>query len=451
MGGHGVGTRLTRRSLLHVGGLVAVAAGGLVAVSYVRKTPYSGVPGTYGALPVADVPVPTREPVEVVFCAGWDPVARAPVDPFSDAVARAQDAAGAQYAAVLLAGGVARAVVQVCWDAHHAEVWNLDDDGRPYRGVAYRRWPDDRLRLFEVRSWNRLPRSGDPTFSARVRWDDHTAIEGVAILANMPDGSLLQVSRDWSDWPEDERPPDTVEVPAVDGWPLLAGMTGRVTVRPGPDVVPARFPWRPPRPLRPRNVTGLVTEGARFRTADGQVVTVERRPAGSIRLPSGRLIAADPGWVDADTPPFTTTVRPGTYPVDVFRLVENSLTVACRVSVTGAPVASWHLASRVGDQELALGDGEFFGNPVDTATLAFVDADGAAAYPSDKVEPVFDGHDDEPFDVISDERTGTDLIFVYGTSDGAYPVWVGRAADGSVSCFVADLSMPDMAGATPVP
>jgi hypothetical protein len=446
-----VETRLTRRSLLYIGGLAAVAAGGLVAASYVRKAPGPSVLGA-GALPVADVPAPTSEPVEIVYCAGWDPASRTPVAPFSEAVARAQDAAGAQYAAVLLIDGAARAVVEVCWDAHHAEVWNLDDDGRPYRGVAFRRWPDERLRLFEVRSWDHLPKSGDPTFSARVHWDDRKAIDRVGITANMPDGSLHQVWRGWPDWPEESRPPDMTAVPAVDGWPLLAGMTGHRTVRSGPDVVPARFPWRPPWPLRPRYVTELLTEGTRFRNEDGTVHTVKRLDAGSIRLPSGRLIAADPGWLDADTPAFTTTVRPGTYPVDVFQATaEYALTVACRVTITGAPVASWHLALLEGKHELALGDGEYFGNPVDTATLAFVDAAGAAAYPEDKVEAVFSDRDDrDAFDVISDKKTATDLIFVYSSSDGSYPVWIGRAADDTVSCFVADLSMPDLAGATPI-
>jgi hypothetical protein len=241
-------------------------------------------------------------------------------------------------------------------------------------------------------------------------------------------------------------------VPTVDGWPALAGMTGRSTVRSGPGVVPATFPWRPPQPLRPRHVTELVTAGIRFRTPGGRVLTVKRVPAGTIRLPTGRLLVADPNWLDADPRPLATTAPPGEFPVDVFQVTENgapltATTVACRVAVTDALVASWHLGLRDGDHELALGDGEFFGNPVDTATVALVDHSGVTAYQQAEIDAAMDG--DGAYQRISAEHPGTDMVIVPGWSDGAYPVWLGRTEDGALGCFVLDFLVPDLATAEP--
>jgi len=450
-------TPLKRRTVLLSGAVASLAAGGALALSIVRRPP--AVPPGFAPdlenLPVAEVPAPTDQPVEVVYCAGWDAAARGPVSPMAESVARAQDTAGGQYAAVLLVGGMARAVVEVCWSAHHAELWHIDDAGRRYRGVAYRRWPDGRLRLFEVRSWNYAEDDtpeldGDePTFRARVNRDATGAISGITIMVVRSDGSTLQTTRDWPDWPERRRPPENIAVPSVDDWPRLAGMTGRMTVRSGSTAVPDRFPWRPPRPLRPRNVTEMVTDGARFRTQDGQVLTVQRVPVGTIRLPSGSLVVADPGWLDTDATPLAVTVPPGAYPVDVFQVTENgstARTVACRVAVTGAPVASWQLALLEGDHELAMGDGEYYGNPIDTATLALVDHTGVTAYSRDDIDAVMGSG--SVYHTMSAKNT--DLIIVSGWSDGAFPVWLGRTTDGALSCFVVDFLVPEVTTAQPV-
>ncbi len=445
---------VSRRTVLVSGGaLAALLAGGAFAVSRARETPHvpSFATPDLDNLPVADVPAPTTRPVEVVYCAGWDAAARAPVSPMSKAVARAQDAAGAQYAVVAFVDGKARAVVEVCWSAHHAELWNVDDGGRRYRGVAYRRWPDERLRLFEVRSWN-YPEPGTPEFDgegpafrARAVWDGGE-IDRIDISAERDDGGSLELRQEGRDWPEAVRPEENLAVPVVGDWPKLAGTTGPVTVRPGPDVAPDRFPWRPPRPLRPRHVTEMTTEGTRFTTKEGEVLTVERVEGGTIRLPSGRLVVADPGWLFTDPVPLADTVPPGEYPVDVFR-VETWGTVACRVRVTDAPVASWHLALLDGDDELSFGDGEFNGNPVDTATIGLVDADGVSAYPEADVMDVMSRAAEAPYDTISDRETGTDLVVVPGWTDGAYPTWLGRTEDGAIACVVVDFMV--LSDATP--
>ncbi|ANZ41569.1 hypothetical protein BBK82_42080 [Lentzea guizhouensis] len=441
---------MSRRTAVMAGALgVALLTGGLLTQRRSRD-PGNRDPFSDEHLPAA--PDPTDEPVEVVHCAGWDAASRSPVSPMSEAVARKQDAAGGQYAVVVLAGGVARAVVEVCWAAHHAEVWFVDDRGRRYRGTAYRRWPDERLRVFEVRGWRSGPDArelaGEPTSRVRVRRHADGTIRTVSTDTELSGGGKLQTSRDWADWPDP--PSENVPVPAVDGWPVLAGLTGPVTVRPGPDEVPAAFPWKPPHPLRPRHITELTTDGARFRTDDGRVLTVKQTSAGTIRLPSGKLLVADPGWLHVAAAPLAVPVAPGQYAVDVFQVAENgkpetTWTVACRMTVTDAPVASWELAPLEGDVALELGEGEFSGNPVDTATLALLDHTGSAAFPSGDVDTAMPG--DAPFRRLSAGQT--DVVVVPGWSDGSFPVWVGRAADGSPSRFVVDFLVPDLCTAEP--
>ncbi|NKE57087.1 DUF4241 domain-containing protein [Lentzea sp. PSKA42] len=449
-------TRLSRRTAILSGALAAsLVAAGLLAHGR-SSSPHADDPLIGEDLPTVPEPAPTNEPVEVVYCAGWDSASRAPVSPMSESVARAQDAAGGQYAVVLLAGGVVRAVVEVCGSAHHAEVWFIDANGRRYRGVAYRRWPDGRLRLFEVRGWSYAEQDApefdgdEPTFRARVRRDATAAIKAVSVDTELSNGGKLQTSRDWTNWPEPTRPQEDIAAPEVDGWPVLAGMTGPVTVRSGPEEVPATFPWRPPHPLRPRHVTELTTDGARFRTQDGRALTVKQIPAGKIRLPSGKLLVGDPSWLDAASAPLAATAPSGEYPVDVFQVTENEApqttwTVACRVTVTDALVTSWHLALRDGDHELELGDGEFFGNPVDTATLALVDHTGATAFPRTDIDAAMTGK--AAYHTLSAGQT--DMIIVPGWSDGAFPVWLGRAEDGSLSRFVLDFRVPELATAEP--
>ncbi|MFD7998827.1 DUF4241 domain-containing protein [Streptomyces mirabilis] len=48
--------------------------------------------------------------------------------------------------------------------------------------------------------------------------------------------------------------------------------------------------------------------------------------------------------------------------------------------------------------------------------------------------------DDHGIATVDDPATGTNLIaYPSGRGDGSYPVWIGRDADGDVTCFVADM------------
>ncbi len=69
--------------------------------------------------------------------------------------------------------------------------------------------------------------------------------------------------------------------------------------------------------LRPAGRTDFdraLTSGASYESAEGQW-HVRLVPAGELVLPSGRIIATDPCYLDRpdDTPPFVRTIPPGCY------------------------------------------------------------------------------------------------------------------------------------------
>jgi Protein of unknown function (DUF4241) len=455
--------RLNRRTVIAWSAVASAWAvfGGVVlrsALSEEAPGPGDVVRGP-GSVPVDRdaVDLPTDQPVQVVYCAGWDPKSRAPAHPMSERFARSREATGAQFAVVFVVSGKPRVLVEVCWADHHAEVWDLDGVGRRYRAVAYRRWPDQRLRLFEIRRWDYPDRDtpefngGEPTFRARVARSG-TAVDMVTTWTEH-DGGLLQSMIKMSEWPEPTRPPDDLPAPKADKWAGFAGLTGPATVGPGADTAPERFPWRPPRPLRPRYLTEQLTPGARFRTGDGGTVTISRVAAGTLLLPTGRLLVADPFWLSEEEP-LLATVAPGRYPVEVFRLPDGDPggVALCRVTITGAPVVSWELAGRPGENELLLGDGEFFGAGVDTGAVGLVDAAGTGSYRDGDIERAEARASDLHYTVAESGRsdTGTNMIVVLTGGDGSFPVWLGRAADESVSCFVVDILALTVGGARPL-
>lgn len=78
-------------------------------------------------------------------------------------------------------------------------------------------------------------------------------------------------------------------------------------------------------------------DGAKFRFGGSDtVVTMSSTDAGSILLPTGRIVAADP-LLDPWQQPFTVHVPPGFYPVH-FALAGGEVAVAMLLFNEGEPV-----------------------------------------------------------------------------------------------------------------
>lgn len=173
----------------------------------------------------------------------------------------------------------------------------------------------------------------------------------------------------------------------------------RRRVRPwGHGLPPAQWPWHPPRPLRPAQLDLPFRPGTRLEVGTseaiagvGGTVVVEVPQLGTLRLPSGALIACDPTYLQPVEPdagewvtkscayqqsrhPFTVAVPAGDYLVVMsrFRWLSGSgpLVAAVKVWVSDGPVDSWEMALRAGQDLRTLPDGGFFGFGVDAEQAA---------------------------------------------------------------------------------
>jgi hypothetical protein len=170
---------------------------------------------------------------------------------------------------------------------------------------------------------------------------------------------------------------------------------------------------------------------------------IEIVSAGDLHLPSGCLVAADPGLLSADQAPYLVTVSPGSYPVTISRAhlagdEEHVRVAAARVTVADRPAATWEMALRDGEDPLDLREGHLYGVGVDAGLACFLDAEAREGYAA-----LFGG--DLPNELERDHGGfrmldgGRLIVFQSGWGDGAYPTWIGRDGNGEIVCFVTDM------------
>ncbi len=165
---------------------------------------------------------------------------------------------------------------------------------------------------------------------------------------------------------------------------------------------------------------------------------INRLEMGSVTLPTGRIVAADP-LAQPDRRSFVRTVAPGRYPVTLFIAEERVVMAMLRLS--DAPIARWELALVPGQSTSRLEPGTFFGYPVDTGLGSFMDAAAFAAVQRreaairKELGPQANYYDDVLHAELSDGRlhllhrpmpdTEVDIaIFGSGWGDGSYPsIW----------------------------
>lgn len=206
----------------------------------------------------------------------------------------------------------------------------------------------------------------------------------------------------------------------------------------------------PPQPLDPSAAANQFQPGSRHLLDTGATATAEVVPAGSLQLPTGRLIAVDPSWL-SPTPlravePFTVAAPPGTYPLELALLRwDDDLRVgAARLTVTDRPVTAWEMAVRPGEDPATLQPGYFFGVGVDVATIAVFDAAALAEMDrlADAGPHAFTAWSaDRPVHRAEVVPGANAVAFTTGWGDGSYPVWIGRSNDGAVTCFLFDMLM----------
>lgn len=416
--------------------------------------------------------------LDVSYCEGWDPGTRTAIGPLSAPLAAERDLAGEQYAVLLSVSGQPLMIVEVAWHADWCGVWFLDDQRRRVLSVDCRRLAQDRLFVTGGRQWFYAGPT-DPEFDENVTHGEYQMRTDGA----RGGGATYRGAKNPDVWHDLAQPPDAwLDVPgsgetgrlihafpehlAVLGHELSPGVRlNDASDAAGTGLPPAQWPWHPPRPLRPAHLDLLFKPGTRLEVGTseavegvGGTVAVEVPQLGTLRLPSGALIACDPTYlrpVDPDASewvtksysywqshhPFTVTVPPGDYPVVLsrFRWLSGSgpTVAAVKVWVGDGPVDSWEMAVRAGEDLRTLPDGGFFGFGVDAGTGCFFDATAAAALARQTREFVLGVEQSRE---LTDDASGANLIaFSSGWGDGSYPVWIGRTASGDIACFVADM------------
>lgn len=408
--------------------------------------------------------------IDVTYGEDWDAASRTVLGPLSRESAASRDTAGEQYAVVLREPERPQpiAVLNIARAHDYVGVWAYDDQGRRIREFDLRRLEPDRLFCRHIAQW----RYG--TEDMKEFADD----AGRVLIDLYPDGKGRKVSapkgigggsmHTLADVPEEQRWTPTSAFGDW-GWAVAlatGGLVPDVALRDAPEETPhqdgpaedrengrATAPgWRPPSPLRPRHLDEMFTPGTRFSPPDDHATgpyTVERViDAGSLRLPTGRVVACDPGWT-APGEPFTVAVPPGSYRMEIAtaayptehwgKALHMEDFTGARIVVSDRPTVAWELALRPGQDPRTLREGEFYGFGVDSGTGCFVDAAAAGRLTGGENTVPYDD-DTDGIVVLDDPESGGNLIvYPSGMGDGSYPVWIGRDADGEVTCLVADM------------
>jgi hypothetical protein len=387
---------------------------------------------------------------DLVYCDGWDPWSRRATGPLTPEAARQREHAGGRYAVVVLDRGRPTALVEMPSGCGTCTVWGFDEQLR--RAIRYelRRVGSAELTPFQRVQWHypdrQRPEFDHATARHTRRYSPDGLVHDIEEPAGHAGGSRHRFGR-VQHWPVRyplprsgdagalahladalARPP----VVSVDQ-PRRAGITLSALVA---------TPWRPPAPSEPEWLAWMFDHGARLRLPDHSEVTVEVGRAGQLRLPTGRLVAAD-AYALAAGVPFTVHTAPGRYPVSFSRLRRRdrpapSTVAAVRVEIRPGPVRSWELALRPYPDPCALGSWQFFGFEVATGTACLADA-AACGAPPDTIgararTPV------PPGQVVEWSGAGQLAnVMAFPAAQGAYPTWLGRTSQGEVACYVADL------------
>ena len=225
--------------------------------------------------------------------------------------------------------------------------------------------------------------------------------------------------------------------------------------------------------FEPNQVYESLTEGR---------ITSDVFQAGDLVLPSGRIIACDPGWLWCkDVDPFSRTVPPGRYPV-LLSVVDSGRTACAMVKFCSESPVRWEMALRPGEDLTELIRNQFFGYGVDAGMGCFVDAqvverrsdeelqglvdraieqrfklnDWLAAqdlvtqltYPSQQIVErsgfnlTLDPDNLHTFNLTLDPDSGGNAIaFGSGDGDGSYASYWGFTADDELACLVTDFKV----------
>jgi hypothetical protein len=184
--------------------------------------------------------------------------------------------------------------------------------------------------------------------------------------------------------------------------------------------------------------------------AEGEL-RVEHREIGRLRLPSGRVVAADP-FVEPNAPPFSRHVTPGAYPVRLaivhYPKDHDQRVAAAWLAFSDRPVVTWEPARLEARPPGTAGEPAAYA--VDSATGAFLSAEAAAEFGSQIDDTLVDAVTEQmevnyvPTWNWSIVRVGEDLDFAAfssGLGDGTYASYWGLDREGAAVVLLTDFGL----------
>jgi|GEM_PF-3008862 len=204
------------------------------------------------------------------------------------------------------------------------------------------------------------------------------------------------------------------------------------------------------------------TDGYTF-SHDGMDYEIRVQPVGTLRLPSGQIVAADPSSLDTRVDQyFQRTVAAGEYLVEasILRTHGQNLTydqIAClRIRFSEEPIQAWEMAT-TRDQDLSqLQPFHIYGYGVDAGMGCVVDAlplrtlyqrytmEGKTLFEDfyfQQVLPAYEASDGLG-SILIDAETGANLIFCSsGAGDGYYASYWGLSAINTPVVLVTDFGL----------
>ncbi|MEV6562979.1 DUF4241 domain-containing protein [Nocardia sp. NPDC051756] len=382
--------------------------------------------------------------------------------PISRASAARRHAAGYGYAVLLAAQGQPLAMVEYYQHEGHQwwKVYLFDDRSYRTQLIGLESHSNGMLRVYQKIRWQY---SSERQYFSR-EWDVYetttVSADGQVEIRSEFDGSdkalyLRRVARN-SGQSTVEPENSTVQLfsapvedflcpaPQFGDWQVFVRFLAQYGHEPAAAVtLNEASPEDSRGPLRANGIEQMFVPGGRD-TPHGPAV-VELIDAGLLQVPSGRLVAMDPGWPDRVSA--TIPVPAGEYPVTVslMRFADTMYpprVAAARVTLLDAPPIGWEMSLRPDEDHHGLGDGEFYGVGVDTGIAAFLDLTRTVdedEFNDELVVPL-----DSSFTVeLAGAASAPNLIgFRAGAPEGGtFPVWIGRTEDEQVSCVVIDFQL----------
>jgi Protein of unknown function (DUF4241) len=195
---------------------------------------------------------------------------------------------------------------------------------------------------------------------------------------------------------------------------------------------------------------------------------------GDVNLPTGRVIASDPFFVDSQRP-FSRTVEPDKYPVFVYMAQIDKLhnrVAYAKIKFRPEDASKWILAltDDLTEEELNdLDEDEFYGFPVESGLAGFMDEETSSAFIEkmdafENANPDADYYDEvlaEEFrkysgknnfsrelgdwndHKLSNDNDNNIIMFSSGWGDGYYPAYWGLNDNGDVTELVIDFLIND--------